>query len=100
MMTRHPVRPEQLPRQLREALPYEEDSSGRIIHPTHELRKAVFDWFLEALSPLGQAGKLGAVLLQFPLHDSLTPRSATIFAMRSSSSNHIQWQWSSVTLLG
>ena len=75
MMTRHPVRPEQLPRQLREALPYEEDSSGRIIHPTHELRKAVFDWFLEALSPLGQAGKLGAVLLQFPPYMTASPRA-------------------------
>jgi uncharacterized protein YecE (DUF72 family) len=66
MMTRHGVRPNQLPPSLRHAFPYELDRTGRIVHPPAELRLEVFRAFNEALQPLREAGKLGLILLQFP----------------------------------
>lgn len=66
MMTRHAVRPQQLPAALRESHELELDRYGRVKHPQGALRQAVFDWFSSALAPLREAGKLGVVLLQFP----------------------------------
>ena len=66
MLTRHGVRPEQLPAGLRTAFSLELDRYGRITHPHPALRRAVFDWYLAALEPLRAAGKLGLTLLQFP----------------------------------
>ncbi len=66
MMTRHAVRPQQLPAALRESHELELDRYGRVKHPKGALRQAVFDWFSSALAPLRRAGKLGVVLLQFP----------------------------------
>src|SRR5262245_56036610 len=64
LMTRHPVRLEQLPPELREAAPV--DDRGRIDRPSRELRAEAFSQFHQALEPLRSAGKLGGILLQFP----------------------------------
>jgi len=64
MMTRHPVRAEQLPPDMRDA--FEFDERGRVIHPSRELRGEVFDRFLHAIDPLREAGRLGGVLMQMP----------------------------------
>jgi len=66
MMTRHGVKPEQLPPGLRESHDYEVDKHGRIAKPAPALRASVFEWFSAALEPLRSAGKLGLTLLQFP----------------------------------
>src|SRR5207253_6052799 len=64
LMTRHPVRLEQVPPDLREGLPV--DHRGRVDRPPRELRAEVFRAFLEALEPLRAAGKLGGILFQLP----------------------------------
>ena len=66
MLTRHGVRPQQLPIFLRQKHPLELDSYGRIVHPPPELREEAFQLFSQGLEPLRQSGKLGVVLLQFP----------------------------------
>jgi uncharacterized protein YecE (DUF72 family) len=64
LMTRHPVKLEVLPEDLRDAMPV--DERGRVDRPPRELRSEVFRRFLEALEPLRSAGKLGGILFQFP----------------------------------
>ena len=64
LMTRHPVKLEVLPEDLRDAMPV--DERGRVDRPPRELRGEVFRRFLEALEPLRAAGKLGGILFQFP----------------------------------
>ncbi len=64
LMTRHPVRCEQLPADLRAAV--ELDERGRVSHPSEELRAEVFHRFLTGIAPLADAGKLGGVLFQLP----------------------------------
>ena len=64
LMTRHPVRLEQLPPDLRDGMPL--DSRGRVDRPPREQRAVVFREFLRALEPLRQAGKLGGILFQMP----------------------------------
>ena len=64
VMTRHPVKKEQLPPDLREAAPV--DEKGRIDRPPREFRAEIFTRFREALEPLRSAGKLGGTLFQFP----------------------------------
>jgi uncharacterized protein YecE (DUF72 family) len=66
MLTRHGVRPQQLPAPLRAAHALELDNSGRIVHPSAELRRQAFSLFTEALEPLREEGKLGLILMQFP----------------------------------
>ncbi|MDH2425600.1 DUF72 domain-containing protein [Sphaerisporangium sp. TRM90804] len=65
LLTTHPTRPAALPRDLRERA----GRDGRNLY-AHELDAAVVDqvWerFVSALLPLREAGKLGAVLFQFP----------------------------------
>ena len=73
MMTRHPVKPEQLPPDLREEAP--KDERGRIDRPPRELRAEVFARFHAALEPLRSAGKLGGILLQFPSYVVRKPAS-------------------------
>jgi uncharacterized protein YecE (DUF72 family) len=63
-MTRHPVKLEQLPPDLREGMPV--DDRGRVDRPPRELRGEVFRQFLGALEPLREAGKLGGILFQLP----------------------------------
>ena len=64
LMTRHPVRLEQVPPDLREGMPV--DERGRVDRPPRELRALVFREFLAALEPLRQTGKLGGILFQLP----------------------------------
>lgn len=64
LMTRHPVKLEQLPPDLREVAPT--DERGRVDRPPREFRAEVFARFHAALEPLRAAGKLGGILLQFP----------------------------------
>jgi uncharacterized protein YecE (DUF72 family) len=64
VMTRHPVRAEQLPPDLRGAV--QTDERGRVDRPPREFRAEVFARFLSGLEPLRAAGKLGGILLQFP----------------------------------
>ena len=66
MLTRHGVRPEQLPAAFRAQYDLEVDRRGRIVHPSPDLRESVFSLFSEALEPLRECGKLGIVLMQFP----------------------------------
>jgi uncharacterized protein YecE (DUF72 family) len=73
MMTRHPVRAEQLPADLRSEAPL--DDRGRVDHPPTELRAEVFTRFRAALEPLREAGKLGGILMQFPSYVTLKPAS-------------------------
>jgi uncharacterized protein YecE (DUF72 family) len=63
-MTRHPVKLEQIPPDLREAATV--DERGRVERPSRELRGEIFARFRQALEPLRAAGKLGGILLQFP----------------------------------
>jgi len=64
LMTRHPVRLEQVPPDLREGMPV--DDRGRVDRPPRELRGRVFEEFLGALEPLRSQGKLGGILFQMP----------------------------------
>jgi uncharacterized protein YecE (DUF72 family) len=63
VMTRHPVKVEQLPPDLRDV---PTDHRGRVDRPPREFRAEVFKRFREALEPLRETGKLGGILLQFP----------------------------------
>ena len=73
LMTRHPVRLEQVPPELREGLPV--DERGRVDRPPRELRAPVFRAFLDALEPLRAAGKLGGILFQLPPYVVHRPES-------------------------
>jgi uncharacterized protein YecE (DUF72 family) len=73
VMTRHPVKAEQLPPDLREQAPL--DARGRVDRPPREFRAEVFARFHDALSPLREAGKLGGVLMQFPSYVVYKPVS-------------------------
>src|SRR5712691_10290165 len=64
LMTRHPVKLEQLPPDLRDEAPT--DAKGRVERPPREFRGEVFRRFLDALAPLRSAGKLGGILFQLP----------------------------------
>jgi uncharacterized protein YecE (DUF72 family) len=64
VMTRHPVKAEQLPPDLRDAAPL--DHRGRVERPSREFRAEIFGRFIAAIQPLREAGKLGGVLMQFP----------------------------------
>jgi uncharacterized protein YecE (DUF72 family) len=66
MLTRHGVKPEQLPPPLREGHSFELDRGGRILHPPRPLREEAFAMFGDALEPLRTEGKLGLILMQFP----------------------------------
>ena len=73
LMTRHPVKAETLPPDLREAVPV--DERGRVDRPPREVRGEVFRRFLEALEPLRSAGKLGGILFQLPPYVVFKPAS-------------------------
>jgi uncharacterized protein YecE (DUF72 family) len=73
MMTRHPVKADALPPELREGAPV--DDRGRIDRPPRELRAEVFARFHAALDALRSAGKLGGILLQFPAYIVCKPYS-------------------------
>jgi uncharacterized protein YecE (DUF72 family) len=73
LMTRHPVKLEALPPDLRDEAPT--DDKGRVERPSREFRGEVFRRFLEALEPLRSAGKLGGILFQFPSYVVYKDRS-------------------------
>jgi uncharacterized protein YecE (DUF72 family) len=73
MMTRHPVKLEQLPPDLREGVPV--DGRGRVDRPPRELREEVFRRFREELRPLVEAGKLRGILFQLPSY--IVPKDST-----------------------
>lgn len=73
MMTRHPVRLEQLPPELREAA--RTDGRGRVDRPSRELRSEVFARFRAGVEPLLAAGKLGGILFQLPPYIVYRPSS-------------------------
>ena len=84
MMTRHPVRVEQLPPDMRSEAEF--DERGRIDRPSRELRSAVFRRFLRAVEPLREAGKLGGVLMQLPQYVVFKPSSFAYLEWARSSS--------------
>jgi uncharacterized protein YecE (DUF72 family) len=67
-MTGHPTEVKRLPRALRDALPAPLASKARVY--AHELpdeiHNEVWSIFRDAMQPLVDAGKMGAVLLQYP----------------------------------
>ncbi|MFL5929180.1 MAG: DUF72 domain-containing protein [Gaiellaceae bacterium] len=73
LMTRHPVKLEQVPPDLRDGLPV--DARGRVDRPPRELRAEVFREFLDSLAPLRDAGKLGGILFQMPPYVVWKPSS-------------------------
>jgi len=72
VMTRHPVKVDQLPTDLRDDAPL--DERGRVDRPPREFRAEIFRRFHEALEPLRETRKLGGILMQFPPY--VVPRPA------------------------
>ena len=68
LMTGHPTEPVRLPRELRDALPRALATATRVYAKDlpPEVLDAVWAVFRDAIEPLRAAGKLGAVLLQYP----------------------------------
>lgn len=68
LLTGHPTRPDSLPRDLREELPAELRDKRAIYldQVPQPILEEVWRRFHDALMPLHSAGKLGAVLFQFP----------------------------------
>ena len=68
LMTQHAVNTKSLPEPIREMLP--DDVAGKArVYPRdlpRDALEAVWDMFRGALRPLAEAGKLGAILYQFP----------------------------------
>ena len=74
VMTRHPVRVQQLPPDLRDEAPV--DGRGRVDRPSREFRAEIFKRFLEGVSPLRRDGKLGGILMQLPSY--VVPKPASL----------------------
>src|SRR5919199_1719255 len=72
VMTRHPVKLDQLPDDLRDV---PTDARGRVDRPPREYRAEVFKRFHAALDPLRETGKLGGILMQFPPYVVYKPTS-------------------------
>src|SRR5438477_5628729 len=68
LMTGQPSEVNRLPRELRDALPPDLAKKTRIYADDlpEELRDAVWASFLDALAPLVESGRAGAILLQYP----------------------------------
>lgn len=82
LLTKHPVAIDSLPRPVRETLSEEAQAKDRVYE--HHLPPAavdeVWDMFQSALMPLHSAGKLGAVLLQFPVWFTCTQENREYLA--------------------
>ena len=78
VMTRHPVKKDQLPTDLRDEAPV--DDRGRVERPSREFRAEIFKRFLEGVSPLRRDGKLGGILMQFPSYVVRKPASLDYLA--------------------
>lgn len=72
VMTRHPVKLEQLPNDLRDV---PTDARGRVDRPPRDYRAEVFRRFRASLEPLRSSGKLGGILMQFPSYLVYKPSS-------------------------
>jgi uncharacterized protein YecE (DUF72 family) len=79
LMTRHPVKAEVIPEDLRAEMPV--DDRGRVDRPPRELRGEIFRRFLAALEPLRSTGKLGGILFQLPQY----------IVFKESSLEYIEW---------
>jgi uncharacterized protein YecE (DUF72 family) len=68
LMTGHPTEVKRLPAVLRAALPKDVAAKSRVYAKDlpPEVYDAVWGGFVDAIRPLADAGKLGAVLLQYP----------------------------------
>jgi uncharacterized protein YecE (DUF72 family) len=66
LFTQHPTRVAALPADLRDALPDTGKSTVYLRQVDPAVTDQAWDRFLAALEPLRQAGKLGAILFQFP----------------------------------
>jgi uncharacterized protein YecE (DUF72 family) len=73
IMTRHPVKLDQLPPDLRDEV--EADDRGRVERPSREVRGEIFRRFLESLEPLRAEEKLGGILFQLPQYVVFKPVS-------------------------
>ena len=73
VMTRHPVKADALPEDLRAEAPL--DERGRLNRPSREFRAEIFRRFADAVAPLRETGKLGGVLMQFPSYIVRRPHS-------------------------
>ena len=73
LMTRHPVKAEALPDDLRDEV--QVDRSGRVDRPSREVRGEVFRRFLATLEPLREAGRLGGIQMQLPPYIVPKPHS-------------------------
>jgi uncharacterized protein YecE (DUF72 family) len=72
-MTRHPVRLEQVPPDLREGL--QTDARDRVERVPREVRGELVRRFREALEPAAEAGKLGGILVQLAPYVVPKPQS-------------------------
>ena len=68
LMTGQPTETNRLPKAIKEELPTELQEKKRIYRKDvpREVLEAIYEQFREALEPLTEAGKLGAVFVQFP----------------------------------
>ena len=68
LLTNHPTRPDSLPKDLRERVPSDQATKRNLYRDRlpESLIDEVWTRFRSALLPLHSAGKLGAVLFQFP----------------------------------
>lgn len=78
-ITRHPVKPDALPEELREGL--EVDERGRVRWMPRDVRGEVVRLFREALEPAAEAGKLGGILIQL----------APYMVFRDRSFEYLEW---------
>lgn len=86
LMTGHPTEVARFPRAIREMLPADIDATSRV-YPK-DLPAGVMDevwrWFADAIEPLHSAGRLGAVLMQYPpwFHATRASADAILEAQR------------------
>jgi uncharacterized protein YecE (DUF72 family) len=68
LMTQHPTEVKRLPKTIQNMLAPEDREKSRVYlrDLPDEAKEAVFGFFRDGIEPLVKAGKLGAVLLQFP----------------------------------
>jgi len=68
LMTGQPTETKRLPKDIRTALPAEIAEKTRVYAKDlpAELLTAVWEWFVDGIEPLREAGQLGSVLLQYP----------------------------------
>jgi uncharacterized protein YecE (DUF72 family) len=84
-MTRHPIKVDAVPPDLRDDAPV--DERGRVDRMPREFRAEFFRRFHEALEPLRAAGKLGGILMQFPPY----------FVYRDRSLEYLEWAQEQLT---